>query len=123
MFLLFESLDFILSLIESFKVRLADLLEILFREQTKKGPGNIKGLEDISGIIRSLSKEVSFESFKELKINSIIISQSFLTDDCLHSLGVFTDGVHSIKLVGNLRVVNSGHTFTNSTLHETGKRR
>jgi len=58
----------------------------------------------------------------ELKIEFIFICKSFLTDDCLHSLCIFTLSVKSIHLVRYIRMIVSCHTFTNSTLHQSGKR-
>lgn len=119
MFLLLLSFDFVLSLVELLQVLGVDLLEHLVWEKSEERPGDVERLEDISGIIGSLSQELSFESLEELKIESIVFSQGFLTDDGLHGLCVFTDGVEGIELVGDLRVINSSETLTDSRLHET----
>jgi hypothetical protein len=58
----------------------------------------------------------------ELKIKLIIVGQSFITNDCLHSKGVLTLSIKGIHLIGDLRMIWSSHTFTDSTLHQSGER-
>jgi hypothetical protein len=58
----------------------------------------------------------------ELKVELILVSKGFLTDDSLHGLSIFTLSVESIHLVGDIWVINSGHAGTNSTLHQSGQR-
>ena len=119
MFLLLLSFDFILPLVELIDVLLTDLLQMLVWEETQQRPSEIQTLEDISSIIGALLKELTFELLEELKVKSIIISQGFLTNDSLHSLGILTNSVESVKLVRHLRVINSGEALTNGRLHET----
>jgi len=95
---------------------------VFVREETEEGPSKIQTLEDISCIVRTLLKELTFKLFKELKIKSIIISKSFLTNDCLHGLSIFTNGIECIKLVRHFWVINSSETFSDSRLHETRER-
>jgi hypothetical protein len=58
----------------------------------------------------------------ELKVELILVSKGFLTDDSLHGLGIFTLSVECIHLVGDIWVINSCHASTNSTLHQSGQR-
>lgn len=122
MLFLFKSFNFILSLVEHLQVALADLLQMFLREESQKTPSQIKGLEDVSSIIRTLSEERAFELIQELKVESIVIRKGFFSHDGLHGHGVFSNGVESVELVGNFRVVHSGHAFSNGGLHQSRKR-
>lgn len=99
-----------------------DLGELLLLEKRKKVPSLIQGLEDSSVLVEALLNELSLESVVEKKVESILIGQSLLTDDGLHSLGILTLSVECVHLIGDLRMINSGETLTNSMLHESGER-
>jgi hypothetical protein len=98
-----------------------DLRKLLLLEKREKVPSLIQRLEDGSVLIVVLVDEFLLESVMELQEESIFICEGLLTDDCLHCLGIFTLGIESIHLVGNIWMIVSCHTFTDSTLHQSGK--
>ena len=100
----------------------SDLGELLSLEKRQKIPSFIKRIKDSSVFIIALVYKLFLKSVMELKIKLIFISKSFLTDDSLHGLGIFTLGVNSVHLVGNIWVIHSCHASTNSTLHQSWER-
>lgn len=62
-----------------------------------------------------------FELAQEVKIDLIISTDSVLTNDLFNVLNFLGIGVAVIELVGNVLVIFTTHTFTDSGLHQTGK--
>ena len=99
-----------------------DLGDLLLREQREQLPCLIQRVEDGSVLVETLFNELRLESIVEKEIIMIVSCECVLTNDCLHRLGIFTLGVERVHLVGNLWMISSGHTLTNSVLHETRQR-
>jgi len=110
------------SLIELISVLWIDFVERFGPEEGKKLPSLVEGGEDGSVFVVTLLDELNLESVVELKIELVIWGQSFFTDDGLHGLSILTHGVERVHLVANGWVIFSGHSFTNSVLHQTGER-
>mmetsp|Transcript_14434 Transcript_14434/g.58454 ORF Transcript_14434/g.58454 Transcript_14434/m.58454 type:complete len:151 (-) Transcript_14434:1107-1559(-) len=55
----------------------------------------------------------------ELEVKHVFLGQSFFSDDCLHCNDVLANGVSSVELVGDVRVVFSCHPFADRRLHQT----
>lgn len=77
----------------------------------------------------SQKRQVSYLSNKGLlklvqkfKVQQVLSCEGLLTDNRLHGLHVFADGVASVQLVGHVGMVLSGHALANSRLHETTQR-
>ena len=98
-----------------------DLGELLLLEEGEKVPSLVQRFEDGSVLVVVLVDELLLESVMELQEESVFVCEGLLTDDCLHCLGIFTLGVESIHLVGNIWMISSGHADTDSTLHQTGE--
>jgi hypothetical protein len=96
-----------------------DAVEELLGEDTEQGPGKVKRLEDGTGLVRALSNERTLEFLEELERKLVFRGQSLLTDDCLHSGGVTTNGVLCVQLVGHVAVILSCTALTDGRLHET----
>lgn len=92
---------------------LGDTLKHLLGECPEQGPGQVQGLEDISGLIVSwlqmvsvsvkmrewwytLSKEFVFKLLQELEVEAILLCHSLLSDDSLHGLHILTSGIVGI---------------------------
>jgi len=98
-----------------------DSLQHLLREDSEKLPSNVKRLKDSAVLIVALCNEVLLKLAKELEIKQVVRCQSFLTNNCLHSLDILANGIAGIQLVGHIRVVLPGHTLPNSGLHQPGQ--
>lgn len=70
--------------------------EHLLGEDTKKLPADVKRFEHRAVFVRTLRDEVFLKLGKELEVEQVIRCQSFFTDNSLHSLDVFSDGVAGV---------------------------
>ena len=64
-----------------------------FGENTQQLPADIKRLEDSTVFVVALCNEILLEFRQEFQIEQVVRCQSFFTNDGLHGLDVFTDGV------------------------------
>jgi hypothetical protein len=94
-------------------------LQHFLGEDTEQLPADVQRFEDCAVFVPSLSDEVLLKLSKELQIEQIIGRESFLSDDGLHGLDVLADSVASVQLVGDVRVILSGHALADGRLHET----
>lgn len=119
-------------------------LQHFLGENSQQLPANIERLKYRSVLVVALlvhkkriplvransrKRQVSYLSNKGLlklvqkfKIQQVFSCEGLLTDNRLHGLHVFADGVASVQLVGHVGVVLSGHALTNGRLHETTQR-
>ena len=101
-----------------------NLLKIRDRESTKEVPRHIQRGEDITSFIWVLREELStFKLLFKVEETSLFFRQSFFTDDSLQGLGILTSSIVGIHLVRHRGMVETGHTLTDGTLHQTRKRR
>jgi len=89
-----------------------DPLEHLLGEDTEQLPPNVKGLEHSAVLIVTLCNEVLLKLGQELEVQQIVGGQGFLSYDGFHGLHILTDGVTRVQLVGNVRVVLTGHALS-----------
>mmetsp|Transcript_7601 Transcript_7601/g.14104 ORF Transcript_7601/g.14104 Transcript_7601/m.14104 type:complete len:249 (+) Transcript_7601:35-781(+) len=94
----------------------------LSREESKQRPGQVQRVENSSRLVSALGNKLLLELSEELQVEQVLITQGFLTHDRLHGEHVFTNRIAGIHLVRHLRVVVTGHAFTDGTLHQTTQR-
>lgn len=100
----------------------SDLRDLFFWEEGEQFPSLVQGVEDGPVLLEVLSDELGLELVVKLQVCLILGGQGVLTDDGLHSLRILALGVERVHLVGDLWMISSGETFTDSVLHQTRQR-
>jgi hypothetical protein len=113
--------DFSFSRVELILNALRNLLEEMLWEESQAIPRNIKTLEDVTVLVRSLRQEVILELVEELEVQVILFTERFLADDSLERSDIDRCGVVRIQLIRHVRMINASHALSDTALHQTGQ--